>query len=244
MAAKRSAGSSTAKHAARVARDRVDVRKRVHDLTVEAFRDRKLKVDQLPDLMEEVLEGAAAGLDDAMPGNRKSVLRQVVGGLSDAFSAVGHAAKETFKGATKRGQRFAKHEVAKVVDDLSGLEDGFVDSVGSFSSKLGHELKGEVDSILSEGKKAGKKIGPSVRGAVSAANGHLAELAEEAASTGVRAARGTVRGIMLGASGLLAGLSDALEDRAGSSHRTTKAAPKPAAKKKTSKKSGKKASRR
>ena len=85
------AGTTTKKKRRRAAasgttarRGRKDVRRKVHDLTVKALRDREIAVRDIPKLAQKMIQDAAAELNQAVPQSSRSRLRQVVDGFTDA----------------------------------------------------------------------------------------------------------------------------------------------------------------
>jgi hypothetical protein len=239
MAKKSSGGSVKAGRAAKSAASAGhDVRRRIHELTLRAFRDNDLSLRDIPNLVGEVVHGAAAGLNKAVPQSSRNVLRQVVDGLTDTVATAAKATKVTASSAGERGAAFIKKDLRRTAQDLGKLEDQFLTSLKSAGKTLTGAMKDEIDTIVSEAKRAGTKIRPAAESALRATDGRLMELGREAAGASARAAKSAVGTLLQGAGGFFGGLADAV----------TKSKPvagvKGPARKKVAKKAGRKKARR
>ena len=188
---------------------RTDMRARVHNLTLKALRDHDMALGDLPKFAQEVIEGAADGLNNAMPASSRSVLRQVVDGLTDATKTTVASTKTIVAYTTKR----VKHDAAQTVKDLKNIEGDFVTALGRAGKHLKGAAKDELDAIVRHSRRAGTRIRPAAKSVLKAADGHLLQLGKETAGTTGRIARSAVSSVLQGASGLLQGLGEALEHK-------------------------------
>lgn len=211
MAKKSSGGShSKAGRAAKSAVSGGNVRKRVHDLTLRAVRDNDLSISELPGLAKEVVQGAASGLDNSVSKSERSVLRQVVNGLTDAVAAAARATRATAAVAGERGATFVKRDVRRTAKDFRKLEDEVLKSLHLAGRSLTGAAKVELNTIVDEARRAGTKISAAAETAREAADGRLSELGRETVGASARAARSAVGTLLQGAGGLLEGLADAV----------------------------------
>src|SRR4051794_1452173 len=74
-------------------RPNMNMRERVHNLTLRALRGHDMTLGDIPKFAQQLIEGAAAGLNKAVPTSSRNVLRQVVDGLTDAAEATVHSTK-------------------------------------------------------------------------------------------------------------------------------------------------------
>lgn len=189
---------------------RASVRKRVHELTLRAVRDNDLSLQDIPRLAREVVEGAAEGIDKAMPSSQHSVLRQVVHGLTDAAAAAAKAATATSRSAVDRGAHLLRADGKRTAHELRDLEHRLLDSISRAGKSLGAAARAELDVAVREAREAGGKISTAASTARRAADGRLGELGRETADSGARAVRRAVGSILQGAGGFLEGLADAV----------------------------------
>lgn len=190
-----------------------DMREQVRQLTLKALRDRDMTLRDVPQLAQHFIEGAAAGLNSAVPASSRNVLRQVVDGLTDAAEAIVHSTKSVVVSSASRGAKFAKHDAARTVKDLRTIEDEFVAALARAAKSLKGASKDELETIVRHSRRAGTRIKPAAQSVLKAADGHLMELGKEATSASTRAARSAVSTVLQGASGFLQGLGEAVEKK-------------------------------
>ena len=233
----------TPREAASAVENPSEIRRRIRDLTARTIAGSRAGLSQLNAVANDVMDGVTDAVKDAMPAERRSVLKQVVSGLSDAYAAAADSTKATFDEARKRGERLAKGPMKATVRDLQELEESFFDTVKSFADHVGDDAKREWHSVVNHAKAAAKEIRPAAKSALEAANGHLGELATQTASTGVKATGTIVGGLLAAAGNQLRGVGKTMQTKSVKKKTAVKkpAGKKPAAKKaKASKKTAKK----
>lgn len=239
MAKKRPSSTSPGSHARDAVRDGEKIRERVRDATAQAIRDRKLTFRQLSGLVEEVLEGAAEGVKEAMPKSPSSVMRQVVEGLSDAVAAVASAGAGAARSAKERGAEFAKRVAPAASEHLHAANEELFKAVGAFAKKTSGEVRAELDDLVDRARRAAPKVRAGAKDALDATEGRFLELTGEAARVGVTVARRAVGNLALAASGLMEGLAEAISPKS-----RPASAPKPGAAQKAEAKPRKPAAKR
>jgi len=205
---KSTVGAGTSKRKASN-RSNPNMRERVHNLTVKALRDHDMTLGDIPKFAQEVIEGAAAGLNNAVPESSRSVLRQVVEGLTDAATTTVDSTRTIVSSTTKR----VKHDAVKTVKDLKNIEGDFVAALGRAGKHLKGAAKEELDAIVRHSRRAGTRIRPAAKKVLNAADGHLLQLGKETAGASTRIARSAMSSVLQGASGLLQGLGEALDPK-------------------------------
>jgi len=186
-----------------------NVRARVHKLTLRALRDHDMRLGDIPKLAQELIEGAASGLNNAVPSSSRNVLRQVVDGLIDAAATSVDSTKTIVSSTTTR----VKQDAVQTVKDLKTIEGEFVTALGRAGKHLTGAAKEELDAIVRQSRRAGTRIKPAAKGVLKAADGRLLELGKETAGASGRIARSAVSTVLQGASGLLQGLGEALNQK-------------------------------
>jgi hypothetical protein len=185
------------------------MRERVHNLTLKALRDHDMTLGDIPKFAQELIEGAAAGLNNAVPASSRSVLRQVVDGLTDAATTTVDSTKTIVSSTTKR----VKDDAVRTVKDLKNIEGEFVTALGRAGKQLTGAAKDELNAIVRQSRRAGTRIRPVAQSVLKAADGHLLQLGKETAGASGRIARSAVSSVLQGASGLLQGLGEVLEPK-------------------------------
>ncbi len=186
------------------------VRDRVRELSVGAFRDRKLSLSDLPKLVHEVLHGAAQAVDESIPKSNRNVLREVFDGLSEgvhAIASAGSASVGEIRGrAPAETSKNASHAAARI----RAANDDFLGAVKSFAGQTSKQVRVELDSLVARAERTRPKVADSAKKAAKAADGRLNELSGEAADAGVRVVRRAAGALAMGAGGFLEGLAEAI----------------------------------
>jgi len=204
-----------------------DVRDRVRELSVAAFRERGLSLSDVPKLVQEVLEGATKTLERSIPRSQHNVLREVFDGLSEGVHSIAVAGQTVMKEARERGRALTGKNVSITMKRARAANADFLGAVESFAGKASQAVRKELDMFVAQAKKTAPQVAASVRKATTAADGRLIELADETARASVRVARRTVGGLAMGAGGLLEGVADAVTPK--DKPRSAKKSKKPAA---------------
>lgn len=199
-----------AEKARKIAAEAKDVRQRVRNAFVETVRKRKLDLDQLGKLAEQMVDGTVAGLKKVVPDRRESVLRGVVDGLGDGFSATAQATRLALEEARGRGETFTRGELKKAARDLEALQSMFNDTVSRLARKGGETLSGQIKGLGDHAARTAERIRPSIQSALSEAVKHPVQLAGETATAGLKAAPRAAGMLLKSASGLLQGAADLL----------------------------------
>jgi Family of unknown function (DUF6781) len=215
MPVKKPRPHTTKAHAKHAAQSGTAVRQRVRDLSVRAFRDRDLSLNELPRIVNDVLEGAVQGIDNSVPSNGRNVLRQVFDGLREGVNTVASAGKATAKDARSRARTVSDKHYPDAARRISAANDQFLSAVQDFASKTSRGVRDDLDDFVDRARRTGSKLAGTAKGAASASEGHLLDLAGETARAGVRAARRAANALAQGAGGLFEGLAAAIGTKPG-----------------------------
>lgn len=236
MAAKKSTKHHTRARAKEVVVDGTAVKNRVRQLSVGAFRDRKLSLGDVSRLVHDVLEGAVEGVDRSIPKSKKNVLREVFDGLSEGVHAVASAGSTTVGSAREKGQAIVSKDIPRTTKRIHAANNEFLSAVRSFANKTSRQVREELDALVTRAERTRPKVTESARRVVKAADGRLVELSDETARAGVRAGRRAAGTLALGASGLLEGIAEAITPKGRPASTVKKKGTRTRAAKKTAKK--------
>jgi len=241
MAAKKTTTQHTRARAKDVVSGGTAVRDRVRELSLGAFRDRKLSMRDMSNFVHEVLEGAVEGVDASIPASSRNVLREVFDGLSEGVHAVASAGSAAVGDAGKRGKAIARKDLPNAARRIRAANDEFLGAVRSFAGKTSSQVREELDALVARAERTAPKVTASARKAAGAADGRLIELSGETARAGVRVVRRGAGALAMGASGFLEGLAEAVTPKGRpSTAKPSKPAHARTATKKKSKKTAKK----
>ena len=188
------------KAAAESVRQGENVRKRVHDLTLEALGSRRFGREAIRDVVRTMTEGIARGADGSRLGVRHA-LAEGLRGLDEALSSTVQAGHEALRQMAASG-RADEGELRQALSGLRKIEQDFVDAVEEAARSAGERVAPELRSLVRQAAHAGPETGR--RSAKLMAEFTLGGL-ELAGEFGARFAQI--------AGGVLAGMADALDKR-------------------------------
>ncbi len=232
MASKQTSSHHTKARAKSTATSGEDIRDRIHDLSVGAFRDRRLKLKDVSKLIHDVLDGAVDGIDAEVPKGRSSVLREVFDGLRDGVHTIASATATTAREVRGRTRQVATKDAPTAASHIRAAHGEFLKAVRNFAGKSTKEVRDELHDLAARAERTAPKVKASTRRVANAADGRLGKLSSEAAQTGGKVARKAARSVALGASGLFGGLAEAIAPPAAPTKRKTTAARRTPAKRK------------
>src|SRR5256885_1958818 len=135
MAAKKSSSHHTQARARKVTSGGTAVRERVRDLSVRAFRERNLSLNEVPRIVNDVLEGAVEGIDKSIPSSGRNVLRDVFDGLREGVTAVASAGSASVRDGRARVRTMTDKGLPDAARRVRAANDEFLGAVRDFASK-------------------------------------------------------------------------------------------------------------
>lgn len=192
-------------------RQGVDIRTRVHDLTLAALESRRFDRDAMRDVFRGVTAGVAAGAEGA-PDMRQAIADGLKG-MDQALARSAEAGATALKQLASTGKNFSDSDLKAALASLKRLEDDFVSTVSSVADAatgtVQPELRGALGNLTHTGTETGKQLALAMnelahRFAVFSIDAGIAGL-EVAGEFGKRFADL--------ASGLLSGVADALQKK-------------------------------
>ena len=190
-------------------RQGVDIRARVHDLTLAALSSRRFDRDAMRDVFRAVTAGVATGAEGS-PDMRQT-LADGLKGMDQALARSAEAGASALKQLASSGKTFSDTELKAALANLKKLEDDFVTTVSrvadAATGPVQPELRGALGNLTHTGTETGKQLALAAnelthRFAVFSIDASLAGL-QVAGEFGARFANL--------ASGILSGVADALQ---------------------------------
>lgn len=200
------------KHAAEeFVRHGVDIRTRVHDLTLAALQSRRFDREAMRDVFRGITAGVAAGAEGA-PDMRQAITDGLKG-MDQALARSAEAGATALKQLASTGKSFSDSDLKAALASLKRLEDDFVSTVSGVADAatgaVQPELRGALGNLTHTGTETGKQLALAMndlahRFAVFSIDASIAGL-ETASEFGTRFAHL--------ASGILSGVADALQKK-------------------------------
>jgi hypothetical protein len=178
-----------------------DIRRRVHDLTLEALQSRRFDREGIRDVVRAVTEGVTRGADADGSGLRQR-LGEAFRGMDEALTKSVAAGQQALRQMVATGRGFSEHELKQGVAGLKKIEHDFVETVNEVAASANERLRPELKEALRQTLHAGTETGRQT-----------ARLMAEFTLTGIELAGEFSARFAQVASGVLAGMADALQQR-------------------------------
>jgi ElaB/YqjD/DUF883 family membrane-anchored ribosome-binding protein len=172
-----------------IAREGADIRNKISKLASDAAERCHREAEGLVSLARAVMEGAAKGVEGALPDKAASVFRQVIDGLADGLATSAHAAKLTLEEARSRGAQFAREDLDKIAHDFRAVGEGFVDAAGETFKAVRSHAASQGQQLREHARETLTRVKPAFESAIRAAAREPVQLGKEALQAGAAATR-------------------------------------------------------
>jgi hypothetical protein len=178
-----------------------DIRRRVHDVTLEALKNRRFDREGIREVVRAVSEGVTRGADAGASGLRDR-LAEAFRGMDEALTKSVEAGQQALRQMAATGRGFSDHELRQGIAGLKKIEHDFVETVNQVASSANERLRPELKEALRQTLHAGTETGRQ-----------SARLMAEFTLTGIELAGEFSARFAQVASGVLAGMADALSQK-------------------------------
>lgn len=178
-----------------------DIRRRVHDVTLEALKSRRFDREGIREVVRAVTEGVTSGADPAASGVRER-LGEAFHGMDEALTKSVQAGQGALRQMLATGRGLADNEVKQGFAGLKKIEADFLDTVSQVASSANERLRPELKEAMRQTLHAGTETGRQT-----------ARLMAEFTITGIELAGEFGARFAQLASGVLGGMADALRHR-------------------------------
>ncbi|MBL8527903.1 MAG: hypothetical protein JNL68_09485 [Burkholderiales bacterium] len=186
-----------------------DIRERVHDLTLQALKDRHFDRTGIQDVIRAVTQGVALGADRDRVDMRQA-MSEALSGLDKALRTSAEAGQAALKELASTSREFSDGELKQAITNLRKLEDDFFSTVGQVADAASERVRPELREALAAARRSGTETGRQVASVMSDLAQRFSVASLDATVTGLeRASEFGARFAEL-ASGVLSGLADAL----------------------------------
>ena len=189
----------------------VDIRARVHDLTLAALQSRKFDRDAMRDVFRAVTAGVATGAEGS-PDMRQAIADGLKG-MDQALARSAEAGAAALRQLASTGRTFSDSELKGALASLKKLEDDFVMTVTQVAdaagSKVQPELRGALGNLMHTGTETGKQLALTMNEFAHS----FASFSIDATLAGLEVASEFGARFTQLASGILSGVADALQKK-------------------------------
>jgi hypothetical protein len=176
-----------------------DVRKRIHDLTLEALKSRSFDREGIRRVVRAVTEGMSVAA-----GGSRADMRHAFGeafrGMDEALTKSVDAGHEALKQLVAAGRGISDNELKQALGGLKKIEEDFVSTVSQVADSANERARPELRELVRRATHAGTETGRQA-----------AHLAAEFTLAGIELAGEFSARFAQAAGGVLAGMADALQ---------------------------------
>ena len=184
----------------------------IKNITLTALSQQQLDKENIKQVVSSVLEGVTEGVGDSAE-RMKPQFNEALAGIDAALSKSAIAAKLATEEAAGKVEQFAKQDVKKAIDELSSLEDLFIDTVNTVASQSGQLSSSALKEVAEHFKNSGTASGKEALEAVNSLKNALLNMSK--GSIDEIASATQTAGNQFGqiASGILAGMAEAVKPK-------------------------------
>lgn len=187
----------------------VDIRTKVHDLTLLALQKRRFDRHGFQDVVRAVTEGAVVGAEQGRADMRRA-LSDAFAGLDQALVSSAVAGRDALRQLAASSRDFSDHEFKQALADLRRIEDDFLSTVDAVAGAAGEKVRPELGRVLQTARTSGTQTGRQVAATVSEFAQRFTAASLDVGIAGVQAAGEFGARFAMLAGGILSGLADAL----------------------------------
>ena len=192
-------------------RQGVDIRARVHDLTLSALQARKFDREAMRDVFRAVTAGVATGAPHA-PDMRQA-LADGLKGMDQALAKSAEAGATALKQLASTGKNFSDNELKGALATLKKLEDDFINTVSHVADAAGSQVQPELRGALGDLTHTGTETGKQLALTMTEFAHSFANFSIDATLAGLEVAGEFGARFANLASGILSGVADALDKK-------------------------------
>ncbi len=190
----------------------VDIRERVHDLTLAALKDRRFDRRGIQDVIRAVTQGVAIGADRDRVDIRQT-MSEALAGLDKALRTSAEAGQVALRELASTGRDFSDNDLKQALANLRKLEEDFFSTVGQVADAASERARPELREALAAARRSGTETGRQVASVMSEFAHRFSVASLDATVAGLEMASTFGARFAELASGVLSGLADVLREQ-------------------------------
>ena len=185
------------------------IRERVHDLTLEALRNRRFDSKGVREVVQAVSEGIALGAESSRAEVRQS-LADAFKGLDEALRKSTEAGQTALRQIVATGRGFTENDLKSALSSLKRIEEDFMTTVTQVADAAGKTVQPELRAVLNEARRTGTETGRQVASTLSEFAQRASVATLDVTLAGVQVAGEFGARFALLTAGMLGGIADAI----------------------------------
>ena len=193
-------------------REGVDIRSRVHDITLLALKRHRFDANGVKDVVKMVSEGMAAGAEKTRV-DMKQALSEAFRGMDDAVKRSAEAGREALNQLAATGKQFSETELKQALATLKRLEEDFLATASHAAEAANEKVRPDLRELLHKARVSGTETGKQVAQTAAEFAQRFSVASMDAAVAGLTVASEFGARFAQAASGILSGIADSLAEK-------------------------------
>ncbi len=189
----------------------VDIRARIHDVTLLALKNRRFDRHGMRDVVQAVTGGVAMGAEESRADLRKA-LAEAFRGLDEALTRSADASRVALRQLVVTGRDLSDNDVKQALTNMKRLEDDFLSTAGRAAEAASEKVRPELKRMLDAARQNGTETGRMAATTLTELTQRFSVASLDVALAGVEVAAEVGSRFALLAGGILSGIADALTE--------------------------------
>jgi len=189
----------------------VDIRARIHDVTLLALRSRRFDRHGMRDVVQAVTSGVALGAQESRADLRKA-LAEAFRGMDEAITRSADASRVALRQFVVTGRELSDNDVKAALAQMKRLEDDFLSTAARVAESAGEKVRPELRNLLDAARQNGTDAGRVAASTMTELTQRFSVASLDVALAGIEAATEVGSRFAQLASGILSGVADALTE--------------------------------
>lgn len=189
----------------------VDIRARIHDVTLLALRSRRFDRHAMRDVVQAVTSGVALGAQESRADLRKA-LAEAFRGMDEAITRSADASRVALRRLVVAGRDLSDNDVKLALAQMKRLEDDFLSTAARVAQTAGDKVRPELNNLLEAARSNGTDAGRVASSTLTEVTHRFSVASLDVALAGLEAATEVGSRFAQIASGILGGVADALTE--------------------------------
>jgi hypothetical protein len=136
----------------------VDIRSRIHDITLLALRGRRFDSHGMRDAVRAVTEGIALGAEGSR-ADLRAALADAVRGMDGALTRSAEAGRAALTQLIATGKDLSDNDIKVAIATIRRLEDDFLATAGQAADNASERIRPELRRVLDAARQSGTDTG-------------------------------------------------------------------------------------
>ncbi len=202
-------GEAIRKAASDSVRVGVDIRARIHDVTLLALKSRRFDRHGIRDVVQAVTGGVALGAEESRTDLRNA-LAEAFRGMDEAITRSADASRVALRQLVATGRDLSDNDIKQALADMKRLEDDFLSTAAGAAGAASAKVRPELERLLDTARQNGTDTGRTAASTLTELGQRFSVASLDVALAGMEVAAEVGSRFALLAGGILSGIADAL----------------------------------